>query len=105
MRTCGVRIWKGDGNSACQLAGDCVSGCTYGCRIGCFNPARFRNPFYGKESHDDTYWWRGMYNYVEWLCAECYDDMIRDAREWETVFQDHEDYEEDPAFTAILDTL
>lgn len=37
------------------------------CRIGCFNPARFRNPEYPDG---------GYYNYTEWLCAEHYDHVV-----------------------------
>jgi hypothetical protein len=107
-KLCGVRIWRGDGNPECQVAGDCVPGCTYGCRVGCFNPARFRNPFYGRSSasEDDLYyWWRYMYTHVEWLCAECYDDMIRTARYFEEVYRDAGKFEEDPEFNKILESL
>lgn len=106
-RLCGVRIWKGDGNPECQRAGDCVPGCTYGCRVGCFNPARFRNPFYGMGKEEEMfYWWRYMYSHVEWLCAECYDDLIRTSRYFEEIYREAGgEFEEDEEFNKILKSL
>lgn len=107
-RICGVSIWKGDGTTACQRAGECVTGCTYGCRVGCYNLARFKNPFYNIKIHDavvEHYWWRYMYSHVEWLCAECYDDMIKEGRYFEEIMSDLDNFVEDHEFTKIMKTL
>jgi hypothetical protein len=97
-KTCGVRMFKGP----CE----CSLGCA-DCRIGCFAPARHRNPFYGTDFHSEFCWWRGGYNYAEFLCAEHY-DMVA-AKEWEEAFRGEEGYEEgyeeDPEYTRILETL
>jgi len=80
-------------------------GCDH-CRIGCFNPARMRNPFFGtKFGFDEHFWWRGMYCGVEWLCADCYDDMVSEMREMEDIYREHQgkDFKEDPEFTRILE--
>lgn len=98
-KTCGVRMYKGP----CPN-GSCKWGCD-DCRIGCFRPARYRNPFYGTDLGDEHHWWRGGYNYAEYLCAECYDSMVADAKEWESVFSEEEGYVEDPEYTRILETL
>lgn len=80
-------MWRGDANGACQYAGDCVTGCNRGCKLGCNNPARFRNPFFGKAS-DEHKWWRNPYNYAEWLCAHCYDEATSMCREWEEIYSE-----------------
>ena len=85
-KTCQVRIWRGDADRRCQYAGDCVAGCNKGCRIGCNRPARFKNPFFGKETPDEAHWWRNPYNYAEYLCAECYDNALSDLEEWEELY-------------------
>lgn len=95
-RTCQVRMYKGP----C----DCKVSCSK-CQIGCYNPARHRNPFFGKEFADDKYWWRGCYGYAEFLCAACYDHMVESTREWEEVYSEEEGYVEDPEFTKLLETL
>lgn len=52
------------------------------------------------------YWWRYMYSQVEWLCAECYDDLIRTSRYFEEVYRDAGgEFEEDPEFNEILKPL
>ena len=95
-KTCGVRMFKGP------------CGCGFGCedcQIGCFAPARYRNPFFNTDFSNDTCWWRGGYNYAEFLCGEHYDDMVADAKEYEEAFRDEDGYEEDPEYTRILETL
>jgi hypothetical protein len=95
-KTCGVRVYKGP------------CGCGHGCddcRIGCFAPARYRNPFYNTDFGDEHHWWRGGYNYAEFLCAEHYDDMAEEAKAWEDALQVEEGYEENPEYTKILETL
>jgi len=97
-KTCGVRMYKGP----C----DCKIACER-CRIGCYRPARHKNPFFGKHFGDvDRHWWRcGTYSYAEYLCAECYDLMVSDLKEEEEAFREDEGFEEDPEFTKILETL
>src|ERR1700675_4051485 len=97
-KTCGVRMFKGPSRR------ECVSG-TPGCQIGCFRPARDRNPFFGTDFYNEVAWWRGGYNYAEYLCVECYESMVADAKEWEDAFRDEEGYEEDLEYTKILETL
>lgn len=105
-KTCGVRIFKG----ACLHCGtgtyNISRGCDH-CRIGCFNPARMRNPFFGIERDwSEDYWWRGMYSHVEWMCAEHYDEMIAEMRDMEEMYaKAWTGYEEDPEFTRILEKL
>lgn len=81
-------------------------GCDH-CRIGCFNDARMRNLFFGKEfGADENYWWRGMYSHCEWLCAEHYDDMVDTSKEMEEMYREAwTEYEEDPEFTKILENM
>ena len=96
-KTCGVRVFKGP------------CGCKWGCddcRVGCFNPARHRNPFFKKDFWDEDYWWRGGYCYAEYLCAECYDRMVAEAKEYEEFYSENdENYEENPEYTEILRSL
>ena len=61
--------------------GDCLT-----CRIGCFNPARWLNPFFGKEAPDDDHWWTTPYNYAEHLCADCYDRMMAELKDYEEMY-------------------
>lgn len=95
-QTCGVRVFNGP------------CGCGHGCercQIGCFAPARYRNPFYGTDFATEDCWWRGGYNYAEFLCDEHYDDMVADAKNWEKAFSEEDGYEEDLEYTRILETL
>jgi hypothetical protein len=82
--TCGVRIYKGK----CER---CTRGCEH-CRIGCWNPAAYRNPWFGKPGHP-LFWWRDPYNYAEYLCVECYDSAVADWAEWEEAYKDQIDEE------------
>ena len=95
-KTCGVRMYKGP----CV----CKMGCDR-CQIGCFRPARYRNPFYNTDFSTDIHWWRGGYNYAEFLCDECYDGMIEDAKAWEETMAGEPGYEENPEYQEILDNL
>src|ERR1700675_3823046 len=97
-KTCEVRMYKG------RCPRDCDHGCGH-CQIGCNNPARHKNPFFDKEFGSEDYWWRGMYSYAEWLCAECYDQMVSHAKEFEEIHRDGGNYKEDPEYTKILETL
>lgn len=101
-KTCEVRIYKG----RCDDCEERRDGCDK-CRIGCWNPARYRNPFFGWDDWHEQYWWRGMYGQVEWLCAKCYDDMIRTCKQFEELYRDFQggEFEENPKFTAILEKL
>jgi len=83
---------------------DCEVSCNR-CRIGCFKPARHKNPFFGKEFYSDKCWWRACYSYAEDLCAECYDHMVDEVVGMEEAFSGEDGYEEDPEFTRILKTL
>lgn len=107
-QTCGVLIYGPRAEYDCCEHGDfAVIGCDR-CRIGCFNPARHRNPFFGREFAFDPerYWWRSMYSYTEWLCAQCYDDMLSSIRESEDAYRVYDpDYEEDPEYTKLLESL
>jgi hypothetical protein len=98
-RTCDVREFKG----RCDR---CTHGCAH-CRIGCWNPARHKNPFFGKNflDGDDGYWWRACFPYAEYLCARCYDWIINDAREMEDAMRDHlgTKFVENPEFTKLLE--
>src|ERR1700688_2665639 len=100
-KTCDVRMYKGP----C----DCKVACER-CRVGCNNPARHKNPFFGKDfSGEDRgdgpdRWWRGGYSYAEYLCAECYDHLVSEAREFEEMYREHGGAE-DPEYTKILETL
>jgi hypothetical protein len=49
-------------------------------RVGCNNPARFENPFYGMTAAN---WCERPFNYARWLCAEHYDEALWRAKEWE----------------------
>jgi len=103
MKTCGVRIFQSRVKKPC----DCEMGCE-ACRIGCNNPARHKNPFFGKRFNFDydVYWWRGYYTYTEDLCADCYDRMIEDIKETEDSYREGDpNYKEDPEFTKLLETL
>ena len=98
-KTCGVRMFKGP----C----DCEISCNR-CRIGCFRPARYKNPFFDKVYSGNRYsnnQWRVCYSYAEYLCAECYDIMVSRLRVEEDTLREEDDYEENPEFTAILKTL
>ena len=98
-KTCEVRMFRG------PCPRECKFGCER-CQIGCFRPAAYRNPFYNTDFGDEVCWWRGGYNYAEYLCAQCYDEMVADAREWERAFREQdEDFVEDPEYTRILETL
>lgn len=46
-----------------------------------------------------------MYSHVEWLCAECYDDMIKEGRYFEEIMSDLDNFVEDHEFTKIMKTL
>jgi len=75
--TCGVRIYRGP----CT----CKTACPK-CQIGCWNPAAYRNPWFGKPGHQ-IYWWRDPYSYAEFLCVEHYDDAVKDIEEYEELYQ------------------
>ena len=79
--TCGVRMYR----ASEQCRNDHGAGGCEKCRIGCFNPARWLNPFFGKEG-DDRFWWRNPYNYAEYLCAGCYDRMMEELKDYEEMF-------------------
>src|SRR5574337_106633 len=65
METCGVRSYRAARD--CQNGhGSLVHDCEE-CRIGCFEPGRFKNPFYPDGP---------MFNYAEYLCAEHYDEVM-----------------------------
>lgn len=105
-KQCGVRIYEAAVRRKC--GGEGLTHTCEGCRIGCFAPARHRNPFFGKEFAFDMekYWWRAMYTYTEWLCAEHCDRMIAECRETEDFYRDHDpNYEECLEFTKVLETL
>lgn len=53
------------------------------CRIGCFRPARFKNPNFGRAEAegDPDKWWLYAYSYAEWLCAEHYDEVMDRSEE------------------------
>lgn len=91
--TCGVRMYKG----ACD---HCKHGCNK-CRIGCWNPAAYRNPWFGKPGHP-RFWWRDPYNYAEYLCIECYDDAVADVAEMEELYKDEVDEETEAAGSQKL---
>ena len=99
-KTCGVRVMKG----VCPVKEQRCGGCD-DCIIGCFNPARMRNPFFGTDfANPISYWWRGMYSDIEWLCAEHYDGMIAEMREMEEMYaRAWTEYEEDEEFTRMLE--
>jgi hypothetical protein len=96
-RTCEVRMYRG------PCGRDCDHGCAH-CQVGCFNPARFRNPFFGKDFGGEEYWWRGGYGYAEWLCAGCYDHAVGEAKEFEEMYL-ISGVEEDPEYTKLLESL
>jgi hypothetical protein len=101
MRTCEVRIWQG----TCRRPECSGNNCT--CehvRIGCGRPARWKNPFFGKKFGLEGQWWRGWYSYAEYLCAECYDRMVSDAKGLEGELRDYGRFA-DPEYTKILETL
>ena len=93
-KTCEVRMYRGP----C----DCKNACER-CRIGCHRPARHKNPFFGKDYGEDR-WFRGCFNYAEYLCAECYDQMVSDLRRFEEMYRES-GVAEDPEYTKILETL
>ena len=67
---CDVQIFKGP----C----DCKISCEK-CRIGCFKPAKFRNP-----SYDPDGLVKGtIYNYAEWLCASHWDEAVAYKEEYD----------------------
>jgi hypothetical protein len=89
---------------SCDRCGQ--AGCD-NCRIGCWNLARHRNPFFGKDFGGEEglkRWWRGGYNYAEWLCAECYDRIVSEAKEFEEMYRES-GVDEDPEYTKLLETL
>src|SRR5271156_3119793 len=101
MKTCGVRVYEAKARKGCA----CEHGCDH-CLIGCFNPVRHRNPFFGTKFWSDAYWWRGMYASIEYLCAECYDDMVEHEKETEEVYRGFGgNYVENPEYTKFLETL
>ena len=83
-RTCEVRIWRHGVSKKCEAANK-VSCLRDECRIGCFRPARWKNPFFGGKIHA-TKWWRNPYNYAEHLCAECYDSAIAELKDYEEMY-------------------
>ena len=100
-KTCGVRIYEAQNFKGCG----CDHGCE-DCRIGCFNPAAYRNPFFGLDFHSDQdCWWRGGYNYSEYLCAKCYDSIVYHAKSWEEIHSGNKGYVEDPEYTKLLESL
>lgn len=101
-KTCEVRIYGPRVFHHC-----CEHGCDE-CQVGCFNPAAYRNPFFGKSFLDENhnYWWRCGYGYAEFLCAKCYDDMVSMNKDTEAFYRDNDkNYVEDPEYTKILETL
>lgn len=69
---CGVRVHGYPGPVPAGTVLACPAGETPGIagdtkRIGCFNPARFRNPEYPGG---------GYFNYAQWLCAGHYDEVM-----------------------------
>ena len=103
MKLCGVQIYQSRVKKPC----DCEQGCE-SCRIGCNNPARHKNPFFGKYRPVDSiaYWWRAFYSYTEDLCAEHYDHMVEDLKQTEEFYRDNDkNFKEDPEFTKLLETL
>jgi hypothetical protein len=63
---------------------------------------------FGKEFDFDpeAYWWRSMYSYTEYLCAQHYDEMVRFVKEEEDAYREHDtNYVECPEFTRFLETL
>lgn len=110
-KQCGVRAYK----ATCDHCGsrwDKHVGCDR-CLVGCFNPARHRNPFFGlkfpyqDQQQDWAYWWRDWcVGSPEWLCAECYDRMIEQAKQDEDFYRREDpNYVEDPEFTKVLEAL
>jgi hypothetical protein len=81
--TCGVRIYRARADSKCDH--EFVCGCEK-CRIGCYKPARWRNPWFGKDYPDEDHWWRNPYSYAEFLCAEHYDDATDTLKEYEELY-------------------
>jgi hypothetical protein len=98
-KTCGVRIYGPRSLHDC-----CEHGCEK-CQIGCFEPAAYRNPFFGTDFCNEEYWWRGWYSDAEFLCVECYEDMVSEAKVWEDMHAEAPGYKEDPEYTKILETL
>ncbi len=74
-------MWRGPCHNGHRLGTD---GCE-DCRIGCFKPARFRNPNYDPEGKMSF----GVYNYAEWLCAQHYDEVMSDKSEEEIYGDDN----------------
>src|ERR1700677_2431555 len=60
-KTCGVNIYGPRAQYHC-----CEHGCE-DCRVGCFNPARHKNPFFDKGFCSEKHWWRSTYSYTEYL--------------------------------------
>jgi hypothetical protein len=60
-------------------------------RIGCFNPARWLNPFYDPDGTKFRSVWddnpdlslpvTGGYNYAQWLCTDHYDEVMSGVKE------------------------
>jgi hypothetical protein len=101
-KTCGVCTYGPRAEYRC-----CEHGCE-NCRVGCFNPAAYRNPWFGKNFLDDEfrYWWRCGHNHAEYLCVECYEQVASNAKETEERYRDWGGgYKEDPEFTKFLETL
>jgi hypothetical protein len=83
-RTCEVRMYRV--NERCRKnhgvnPGDCQT-----CRIGCFKPARWLNPYFGSDVPDERFWWRNPFNYAQYLCADCYDSMMEELKDYEEMF-------------------
>jgi hypothetical protein len=53
----------------------------------------------------EDFWWRGWCDYAEWLCAQCYDDMVANMKSFEEEYREEEWYEEDTEYTKLLESL
>jgi len=82
---CEVRIYRATRGCRGNRGAEVVHACDK-CRIGCFKPARWRNPFFGKDYPDEAHWWRNPYSYAEWLCAEHYDGAMETLKEYEDIY-------------------
>ena len=99
-RICEVNMYRGTGEFLGQDWTDGMHGPMSNVRseknkIGCFNPARWLNPFYDPEGTRFRSVWdddsdvslpiTGGYNYAQWLCTEHYDEVIVMAKEDEEI--------------------
>jgi hypothetical protein len=84
-------MWRGPCH-VCQDRPLGAEGCD-DCRIGCFKPARFRNPNFGRKGAEDTFgkWWLFQYSYAEWLCAQHYDEVVADKSDYEEWYGEEAD--------------